>query len=72
MGIKLPTVNQFLCCLPLETGGLVCGWVTAILSVIGIIVLGINIITSTISYNGYDSFVKDFFRNSYISMLDIL
>ena len=37
MGFKLPTVNHFLCCFELETGGFVVGWVVAVLSVLGII-----------------------------------
>lgn len=31
-----PTVNKFLCCCSLESGGIFLGWVTAVISGIGI------------------------------------
>lgn len=45
--MRLPTLTHFLCCLELETGGLVIGYLSAIvsmlasLSMIGVIILGI-------------------------------
>lgn len=45
--MKLPTVNNFLCCLKLETGGLIVGWISvifgglSILGMIGLIALSI-------------------------------
>ena len=32
MTCQVPTLKKFLCCLQLETGGLIVGWYTAILS----------------------------------------
>ena len=34
--MQLPTVNKFLFCLSLQTGGYVIGWLAAIFSVIGV------------------------------------
>lgn len=36
---KLPTIPNFLCCYPLETGGLVLGWLSAVLSGIAIVTM---------------------------------
>ena len=35
--MKIPTVEKFLCCFELRTGGLVCGWLGVVGSVIGVI-----------------------------------
>jgi len=51
MGCKLPTVNKFLCCLSLETGGFVMGWISAILSVISILGVGAFAIITVVAYN---------------------
>lgn len=51
MGCRLPTVNNFLFCLSLETGGTVLGWLSAIFSGIGIVSLGITFILLIIGYN---------------------
>lgn len=41
--MKIPTVEKFLCCIQLELGGLIWGYLSAIFSVLGIVsmVLGI-------------------------------
>ena len=44
MGCQLPTVNKFLCCLSLQTGGYVIGWLAAIFSAIGVISLAATLI----------------------------
>lgn len=44
MGCKLPTVNKFLCCLELETGGIIVGWLTAIFAVIGAIAMTASLV----------------------------
>lgn len=51
MGCKLPTVNKFLCCLSLETGGFVMGWISAILSVLSILGVGALLIIAIVAYN---------------------
>jgi hypothetical protein len=51
MGISLPTVNNFLFCLALETGGLVLGWLTAVLSAIGAVVLAASLIVAIIAFS---------------------
>ena len=50
-----PTVKKFLCCISLETGGLVIGWLNIVLCTITLILLfGVLIITS-IGYGQLDS-----------------
>ena len=44
MGCQLPTVNRFLFCLSLQTGGYVIGWLAAIFSVIGAIGLAATLV----------------------------
>lgn len=51
MGCKLPTVNKFLFCLSLETGGFVMGWISAILSVLAILGVGAILIVLIVGYN---------------------
>lgn len=52
MGISLPTVRKFLCCIALETGGLILGYLSAILSIIAIISISATFIVLVIAYNG--------------------
>lgn len=47
---KLPTVDRFLCCLTLESGGFYMGWGSAILSGIGIIAVFSVFILSAITF----------------------
>lgn len=46
-----PKVNNFLCCITLETGGLIIGWINVILSFL--FLLG-SIITMSLIAVGYD------------------
>lgn len=48
---KLPTVDRFLCCLTLESGGFYMGWGSAIFSGIGIITVFSLFILSAITFN---------------------
>lgn len=41
---KLPTVSNFLCCLTLETGGLICGWFSLIIYAIALISMAVALI----------------------------
>lgn len=41
--MKFPTVEKFLCCLTLETGGLVLGWLGAIGAPILIVLIAVAI-----------------------------
>ena len=70
MGFKFPTVNKFLFCLDLETGGIICGWLTTILSAIGAIALTISLVLSIIGIIGLatDSSnpIDDGSRNTFI------
>jgi hypothetical protein len=50
MGFSVPTVQNFLFCLTLETGGLICGWITAIFAAIGAIGLALNAIVIIIAF----------------------
>ena len=50
MGCSIPTVQNFLCCLTLETGGLICGWLTAIFSAIGVISLAAGAIVALVTF----------------------
>jgi hypothetical protein len=49
MSCQLPKVEKFLCCLELETGGLVIGWSSAIGS--GSVILAIVLIVTSIAYD---------------------
>lgn len=60
MGIKMPTVDRFLFCLTLETGGLVLGYFSAIFSAICIFMM----ITTFAAFSTY-SFAT-FYNPSYI------
>jgi hypothetical protein len=51
MSCQLPKVEKFLCCLELETGGLIIGWVSAIVSGIGSIVSALLLIGVAITYD---------------------
>lgn len=39
MGCELPKVRKFLCCLELETGGIIIGWFAAIISALTVFLL---------------------------------
>ena len=41
---KLPTVSNFLCCLTLETGGLIVGWFSLIIYAIALISMAVALI----------------------------
>jgi hypothetical protein len=47
----IPKVQKFLCCLELETGGIIIGWLAAILSAIGAIATIAALIVVTIAFN---------------------
>jgi hypothetical protein len=47
----IPKVQKFLCCLELETGGIIIGWLAAILSAIGVIAFTAGLIVITIAFN---------------------
>jgi hypothetical protein len=51
MSCQLPKVEKFLCCLELETGGIIIGWVSAIVSGIGSIVSALLLIGVAITYD---------------------
>lgn len=51
MGFKLPTVNKFLFCLSLETGGTVLGWCTAILSAILLVTIAALYIVIIVAFS---------------------
>ncbi|CRL01553.1 CLUMA_CG014198, isoform A [Clunio marinus] len=44
MGCKIPEFDHFLCCFELETGGVVIGWMSIIMSSIGILMMGASLI----------------------------
>lgn len=69
MGIKLPTVSNFLCCLTLETGGLVLGWLSAIFSVIAIISTVAILIAAGVAYNNETN--KDNLTGTFIGNLGL-
>lgn len=48
-------LNKFLCCLSLETGGIVIGWFNLVLSVIALITLSVLLSLTVIGYYEFDT-----------------
>lgn len=66
MIFRFPTVEKFLCCLKLETGGLVVGWFIAILfGLLAVFYVGV-VATEIIGFKrGYtSSFAEDFYAGA--------
>lgn len=53
--MKLPTVKNFLFCLSLESGGLIIGWIAAVVSCFGIIGMLASIIMSIVVLSSDDA-----------------
>lgn len=68
----LPTLNKFLFCCELETGGLVLGWLSAIFSGIGVVVLGITMILAIVGFGSYDGNDKENVQTNLISEFRVL
>lgn len=52
---RLPTVHYFLCCLSLEIGGLVIGWISAIFSAFASITIVLLIVLVSVAYSYVDN-----------------
>jgi hypothetical protein len=51
MGCQLPRVKKFLFCLELETGGIIIGWLAAILSALAFIALTLALVLTSIEFD---------------------
>ena len=51
MGCELPKVRKFLCCLDLETGGIIIGWFNAIFSALGIFFIAAALVLAVIAFD---------------------
>jgi hypothetical protein len=54
MGFKLPTVSKFLFCLELETGGIVLGCLSAVVSILMIFLLALQLTATIFTLNSLE------------------
>lgn len=51
--MRIPTVDKFLCCLRLETGGTVMGWFGGFGAVFGFVIFGLSFGMAIADYEGF-------------------
>ena len=67
MGCELPKVRKFLCCLELETGGIIIGWLNAIFSALGVVSIAALLVLSVIAFDHEVDKNKEGLKEAFIS-----